>query len=70
MANHGYIPHNGVATIQQFIDGTNTVFGMARDLGGFLALFGALVDGDGTSWSIGGNIRQGIGGSHNVSLHL
>jgi hypothetical protein len=21
MANHGYIPHNGVATIQQFIDG-------------------------------------------------
>lgn len=24
MANHGYIPHNGVATIQQFIDGTNT----------------------------------------------
>lgn len=22
MANHGYIPHNGVATIQQFIDGT------------------------------------------------
>lgn len=24
MANHGYIPHNGVATIQQFIDGTET----------------------------------------------
>jgi hypothetical protein len=22
MANHGYIPHNGVATIQQFITGT------------------------------------------------
>jgi Peroxidase, family 2 len=22
MANHGYIPHNGVATIQQFVDGT------------------------------------------------
>jgi hypothetical protein len=22
MANHGYLPHNGVATIQQFIDGT------------------------------------------------
>lgn len=22
MANHGYIPHNGVATIQEFIDGT------------------------------------------------
>jgi hypothetical protein len=22
MANHGYLPHNGVATVQQFIDGT------------------------------------------------
>jgi hypothetical protein len=22
MANHGYLPHNGVASIQQFIDGT------------------------------------------------
>ena len=22
MANHGYLPHNGVATIQEFIDGT------------------------------------------------
>lgn len=22
MANHGYLPHNGVATIQQFIDST------------------------------------------------
>lgn len=30
MANHGYLPHNGVATIQQFIDGTYKVFGMAQ----------------------------------------
>jgi hypothetical protein len=22
MANHGYLPQNGVATIQEFIDGT------------------------------------------------
>ena len=28
MANHGYIPHNGVATITQFIQGTYDVFGM------------------------------------------
>ncbi|KAB8337131.1 hypothetical protein FH972_021435 [Carpinus fangiana] len=63
-ANHGYLPHNGVATITQFIEGTNKVFGMARDLGGFLAIFGAIIDGDGTSWSIQGVPHTGIGGSH------
>ncbi|KXS99931.1 hypothetical protein AC578_903 [Pseudocercospora eumusae] len=48
-----------------FINGTETVFGMARDLGGFLAIFGAVVDGDGQSWSIGGLPHTGILGSHN-----
>lgn len=28
MANHGYLPHNGVATVQQFVTGTYQVFGM------------------------------------------
>lgn len=65
LANHGYLPHNGVATIQQFIDGTNAGFGMAKDLGGFLAVFGALIDGDGAGWSIGGVPHTGILGSHN-----
>lgn len=72
MANHGYIPHNGVATITQFIQGTYdgkslcylidsyliliqiTVFGMGVDLGAVLAIYGAVFDGDLTSWSIGG----------------
>lgn len=31
MANHGYIPHNGVATITQFVQGTNDVFGMVKE---------------------------------------
>lgn len=30
-ANHGYIPHNGVATIQQFIDGTYAGMEAAAD---------------------------------------
>lgn len=50
---------------------------MGKDLGGFLALYGALIDGDLTKWSIGGptpNVPgtlgllgqpQGISGSHN-----
>jgi hypothetical protein len=62
MANHGYIPRNGIATIDQFVDGTNAAFGMARDLGGFLARYGAWVDGDGSSWSIRGLPRTGIAG--------
>jgi Peroxidase, family 2 len=28
MANHGYLPHNGWASIEQFVEGTFTVFGM------------------------------------------
>jgi hypothetical protein len=96
MANHGYLPHNGVATISQFIQGTYDgtwlrpllagkisniiliVFGMGLDLATFLAVYGAIFDGDLTSWSIGGppppsllssvgllGTPQGISGSHN-----
>lgn len=83
MANHGYLPRNGRASISQLISGTNTVFGMAevsilhpfvrpladsefaQDLGGFLAVYGAIVDGDGQGWSIGGVPHTGISGSHN-----
>lgn len=77
MANHGYIPHNGVATIAQLINGTETVFGMGADLGAFLSIYGALFDGNLAAWSIGGpssqlaslpvllSTPQGISGSHN-----
>lgn len=54
MANHGYLPHNGVATIDQYITQTYKVFGMSADLAGFLAVYGAVFDGDLVSWSIGG----------------
>ena len=77
MANHNYLPHNGVATISQFVTQTNKVFGMGLDLGLFLSTYGAVVDGNGVSWSIGGptasvgsissllGTPQGISGSHN-----
>ncbi|KAL9616515.1 MAG: hypothetical protein Q9160_008631 [Pyrenula sp. 1 TL-2023] len=54
MANHGYLPHNGVATIQEFIDGTAAAFGMGTDLAALIATYGAVFDGDLTKWSIGG----------------
>ena len=76
MANHGYLPHNGVGTIQEFIDGTVAAFGMGADLASLLAVYGAILDGDLLSYSIGGPVAgptvanllgqpQGLSGSHN-----
>ncbi|CAJ2508769.1 Uu.00g137950.m01.CDS01 [Anthostomella pinea] len=75
MTNHGYLPHNGSATIQDFITGTIKAFGMGLDLATFLAVYGAVFDGDLLSYSIGGQVStllsgllgepQGLSGSHN-----
>ncbi|CZT46035.1 related to oxidase [Rhynchosporium secalis] len=58
LANHNYLPHNGFATIDQFVTQTNKVFGMSLDLGLFLAVYGTIMDGNPLSltpgWSIGG----------------
>ncbi|EMC90870.1 hypothetical protein BAUCODRAFT_80706 [Baudoinia panamericana UAMH 10762] len=64
LANHNYLPHNGVATIAQFVDATTKVFGMGVDLATFLSTYGAVLDGNGLSWSIKGGEHVGIGGSH------
>jgi hypothetical protein len=80
-ANHGYIPHSGVGTIGEIIQGVNEAFGMAVDLGTFLAAFGAVFDGNLLGYSIGGPTAQsqlplnnllgllgspqGLSGSHN-----
>ncbi|ETN38619.1 uncharacterized protein HMPREF1541_06656 [Cyphellophora europaea CBS 101466] len=76
LANHNYIPHDGVATIGEFVEATNKVFGMGIDLATFLSTYGAVMDGDLTSWSIGGpppggllsgilSPPRGISNSHN-----
>ncbi|KAI4154341.1 MAG: hypothetical protein LQ340_001735 [Diploschistes diacapsis] len=70
MANHNYIPHNGIATIEQFMNGTYEVFGMGVDLGALLAVYGAVQDGDLTSWSIGGPPAVlGLGGNGLIGSH-
>lgn len=30
MANHGYLPHNGVGTIEDFMTGCTEAFGMGK----------------------------------------
>ncbi|CAF9924653.1 hypothetical protein IMSHALPRED_006247 [Imshaugia aleurites] len=58
LANHGYLPHNGVADIPTIVSAVNTAYGMGIDLGTFLAVYGSLFDGDAVSldpgYSIGG----------------
>lgn len=71
MANHGYLPHNGVADLVTIIKASNEVFGMAIDLATFLTLIGTVFDGNPLSanpgFSIGGpskygqNILDGLG---------
>nr|XP_018906758.1 PREDICTED: aromatic peroxygenase-like [Bemisia tabaci] len=76
LANHNYLPHNGVATIRQFTEATNKVFGMGLDISLFLSVYGAIFDGNLEKWSIGGpsdevklaaflSQPQGISYSHN-----
>jgi hypothetical protein len=74
-SNHGFLPKDGYATITQFIEATTKVSGMSLDLAAFLALYGAVVDGSGTGWSIAGTPPasllhplgggNGLSGSHN-----
>ncbi|KAL8790909.1 MAG: hypothetical protein Q9213_000334 [Squamulea squamosa] len=66
LANHGYLPHNGIAPATAIIQAVNQVYGMALDLGGFLAAYGTVFDGDPLSltpgYSIGGPASAGLGG--------
>ncbi|ESZ98825.1 hypothetical protein SBOR_0794 [Sclerotinia borealis F-4128] len=63
LANHGFIPHNGFATISQLETATERVFGMGSDLAVFLTIYGLVMDGNPLSlnpgWSIGGPPTQG-----------
>ncbi|KAK4629555.1 Dothistromin biosynthesis peroxidase dotB [Fulvia fulva] len=61
-ANHGFLPKSGYATITQFIDVTTNVVGMGPILAAFLAVLGAVLDGSGTAWSIGGPPPASVGG--------
>jgi hypothetical protein len=48
--NPGFIPHDGYATITQFIDATMSVVGMGPQLAIFLSVLGAALDGSGLAW--------------------
>lgn len=68
-ANHNFLPHNGYATFQQYIDTTMKVVGMGPQLATFLAVYGAAIDGDGVSWSMGGTPSLAQGGPTGILGH-
>lgn len=74
LANHGYLPRNGVAGLQEVIDATMSVFGMGLDLATFLAVYGTVYDGNPISldpgYSIGGAPPSGLGSNLLGSLGL
>jgi len=46
LANHGYIPRNGVGTAEQILEGSMEAFNLGRDLAGFLVSFSTLSRGN------------------------
>ncbi|PGH35241.1 hypothetical protein GX50_01937 [[Emmonsia] crescens] len=62
LANHGYIPHNGVTTTAQVIFATNDVYGMGLGLATILGVLGTVGVGNPISltpgFSIGGPTNQ------------
>ncbi|KAL8663239.1 MAG: hypothetical protein Q9168_008125 [Polycauliona sp. 1 TL-2023] len=66
LANHGYIPHNGIAPATTLITALGQAYGMAVDLAAFLSAYGTLFDGDAVSltpgYSIGGPADIGLVG--------
>ncbi|KAF2870108.1 hypothetical protein BDV95DRAFT_608130 [Massariosphaeria phaeospora] len=63
LANHGYIPRTGIATVGQIVEGTQAVFNMGADLANLLSVGGAVDGGDiiSTKMSIGGpDARVGV----------
>ncbi|KAJ6141516.1 hypothetical protein N7470_009906 [Penicillium chermesinum] len=68
LANHGYIPRNGVVSFANVIEAINKVYGMGVDLATVLAIMGTVWTGNplslDPSFSIGGT-PQGLIGSHN-----
>ncbi|KAL8667875.1 MAG: hypothetical protein Q9202_000340 [Teloschistes flavicans] len=70
LANHGYLPHNGLAPATTIVQAVNQAYGMSLDFGQFLAVYGTVFDGDSISltpgYSIGGpaslgGILSGVG---------
>ncbi|TVY44667.1 Aromatic peroxygenase [Lachnellula occidentalis] len=46
LSNHNYLPRNGIASITQYIEATQKVWGMGNDISTILAVYGTLLGGN------------------------
>ncbi|EGP86845.1 unnamed protein product [Zymoseptoria tritici ST99CH_3D1] len=62
-ANHAFLPRNGIATIQQTVDGLGAAYSMSPELGAALAAIAIAVSGDPVAgtWSIGSGYNGAVG---------
>ncbi|EUC35031.1 hypothetical protein COCCADRAFT_35376 [Bipolaris zeicola 26-R-13] len=76
LANHNFLPHNGYATVTQYVEATTKVVGMGPTLALLLSAVGGSLSGDILNWSMGGKpslaqagltgiLGNGLTGSHN-----
>lgn len=59
-ANHGYLPHNGIASLADTVDGLVSAFGFGADNSAILAAYSIAQTGDPLTlrWSIGGPLPR------------
>ena len=62
LANHGYLPRSGYATLADFQSACVDVLGFGPLITSLAALIGAVFDGSGTAWSIGGKPSAAVVG--------
>lgn len=70
LANHNFLPHNGVADIPTIISAVNQVYGMALDLATFLAVYETVFDGNPLSLDPGYSIGGPTADSSNILGNL
>ncbi|RDW62500.1 hypothetical protein BP5796_10802 [Coleophoma crateriformis] len=72
LANHNYLPRNGYATITQYIEATNKVWGMGREISLILATYGTLLGGNVVSLNPGVSMggKSNAAGSKNLLDNL
>ncbi|KAH8201371.1 hypothetical protein TruAng_004454 [Truncatella angustata] len=66
LANHGYIPRNGVSDLLTLTTACNKVYGMGLDLGGILSVVGTVFTGNPISLSPGFSIGGPSQSSQNI----
>lgn len=59
-ANHGYLPRNGIASIEETVSGLGALYNLGPRISAVLAAYAVAIDGNVAEgvWSIGGPLPQ------------